>query len=125
MSIEAEEMLEHLLKVCPSAKDRWSAHLEWWGTKKIGYYNDMAVFALHVVESYQTDQMDELPQFFESVEQFITNGDDKVRDLATIGLLEDIQDIASERLGRYDMFEQWLGPISQRAWKELEQYQDK
>ncbi len=46
-------------------------------------------------------------------------GDDEVRDLVSIGLLEDLQTIASWRPFGMDVFLPWLGPTSLHAWNEI------
>ena len=117
----AEEIIPALLSACPSAEPSWTDHLGWWGTEERGYFNDMSFFAAHVVESYfgrGTDQ--ELPAFFEVVERMIRNGDAQVRDLAIIGLIEDIQNGASWRDGGGDVLKRWLGVETLKAWSGVE-----
>jgi hypothetical protein len=53
-------------------------------------------------------------------ETIIREGDDTARDAATIGVLEDIQTIASNRPFGAAAFEGWLGPLSRQAWEEID-----
>ena len=116
----AENMVSDLLKALPSVKVRWDEHLEYWGDEERGCYNDMSVFAHHIVECYQRGQTDEFGSVFALIERFISEGSPDVRELATIGLLEDIQTIGSPDRWGYKVYEQWLGSKSRIAWQEIE-----
>ncbi len=56
---------------------------------------------------------------FSLVERMLIKGDEEVRSLASIGLLEDLQNIASWQPFGMNVFLPWLGPKSQMAWNEI------
>jgi len=58
---------------------------------------DLGEFAGHVVHLYQQGQVRELPGVFAVVERLHLEGDEYVREAATIGLLEGIQNVAGHR----------------------------
>ena len=108
-----------LLQACPSAKVAWDAHVAWWGGESAGSYNDAAVFVEHIVESYRDGRVSEFPAFFALVERAIVEGDSLTLPLATIGLIETMQIVAShERFGP-SVFEPWLGTESRKHWVQI------
>ncbi len=121
MPITADQIVPELLRACPSAKDRWDEHLARWGDDERGHYNDVDVFAHHVVDSYVAGNVDELAAFFALLERLVAEGDADVVELATIGLIEVIQNVASHRSCGFRVFEGWLGPASRVAWTEVEE----
>jgi hypothetical protein len=119
MTLQADEMVDLLLKACPTANPAWSEHLADWPAEKPGHFLNMAVFARHIVECDTSSRSTEFPAFFELVERFVAEGTDEVRGLAVVGLLEDIQTIASHYPQGTTRLEPLLGPLSRQAWNEL------
>ena len=109
-----------LLEACPSARPRWEEHLAWWKGEDAGAFNDVAVFAHHIVDSYSNGLTDEYPAFFAAVERILEEGDEQARRLASIGALEDIQTISTHRTFGPAAFVGWLGPKSRAAWDEID-----
>jgi hypothetical protein len=116
----ADTVVSAVLAACPTSLDAWTSHLRWWGDDERGDYNDVAVFAHHIVNSANCGSTVEFPAFFELLERMIQQGDPHVKQLAVIGLIEDIQNIASHRPGGYTTFETWLRPATRTAWREVE-----
>ena len=115
-----DEVIPLLLAACPSAKSAWDDHLQFWGQEAAGSFNDVAVFAHHVVDSYAAGKTMEFAAFFEVLERMIREGDSQVAELATVGLIEDIQNVASHRQFGYHVFESWLATASRREWANIE-----
>jgi hypothetical protein len=115
------EAIGVLLESCPGIAPEWEEHLAWWGCEERGYYNDISVIAHYLVNCVRIGQTDFFPGVFELVEHYITAGDEDTRNLMIVGLLEGIQNVASWETSGYVVFEQWLGPRSQMAWRQLEQ----
>lgn len=117
---KADDIVPLLLEACPEAKTKWQKHLEWWGSRERSYYNDMSVFAHHIVDSYKAGELEEFDAFFQALEKLLAKGNKKVKDLVAIGIIEDIQNIASYEEGGYQVFEKWLKPLTKDAWREVE-----
>ena len=121
MGITKDQVMPLLLEAAPGFDPAWRKHLAWWGGKERGAYNDVAEFAHYVVESYAASETAEFEAVFATVERVVREGDTQARDLATIGLLEGIQTIASHHPFGASVFAKWLGPLSGQAWQEIEQ----
>jgi hypothetical protein len=116
----SDEVVPALLRACPTALAAWNRHLQLWGGDERGLFNDVAVFANHIVGCLTSGDAGEFPAFFRVVEKMIVQGDVKVRELAVTGLIEDIQNIASHRPGGYKPFESWLQPAALGSWLDVE-----
>jgi hypothetical protein len=118
--ITKPEAFALLLKTCPDAQEAWEEHLlEWEGEHETVPYLGVSVFARHIVDSFEAGKKESFPAVFQLIERLIVEGDEEVRSLAIVGLLEDIQNIASWRDFRNEVFTKWLGPHSRAAWYEL------
>src|ERR1043166_4368548 len=109
--ITESEVMPLLLAACPRFAPTWQEHLAWWKGDDRGSYNDAAEFARYLVESYNRGDTSEFEFAFATIERLIDEGDENTRVLVIVGVLEDIQTIASHSCGP-DGFVRWLGPKS-------------
>jgi hypothetical protein len=119
MSINKNQVIQMLLKTIPGFETAWQEHLKYWGAEERGEYNDIAEIARYIVESYANDNVSEFPTFFETVEAIVNEGDNSAKELAIIGVLEDIQTISSHESFGPKVFLEWLGESSTDAWNEI------
>lgn len=87
-------------------------------------YVDAGRIADEVVELARAGRLDELTAFFVVVERLHVEGDDDVRNLATIGYLEGLQNLAGHRGLDPALFLPFLGPQSLRWWRGLDAFWD-
>jgi hypothetical protein len=113
------DLIEPLLAACPSFRPRWEQHLADWHGEDAGIYNDLAVFAHHLVDSYAADRTAEFAAVFQLIERLLSQGPEELREPLSLGLLEDLQVIGSHHPFGGDAFLPWLGPESRRAWQEI------
>lgn len=114
------EVVPLLLDACPTVRDAWQKHLEFWdGQQERGHYNDAAVIAQHIVESFERGDVSEFPATFGHIERCLLEGDEEAVNLVTVGVIEGIQNIASHRPFGSQPFIAWLGPRGRIAWDEL------
>ena len=113
-------MIALLLEACPSAEASWSAHVEHWGSESRGDFNDLGVFAHHVVERFGAGATPELGAFFQLLEAFLSSLDPQTVGLAKYGLVETIQTVASHQAHGYQVLEQWCLPETVRAWSDVQ-----
>jgi hypothetical protein len=114
------EVITNLIEACPGIESKWEEHLAWWGDEERGSYNDISVIAHYLVERVTEDQTDFFPKVFQLIEQYLVEGGEEIRNLMVVGLLEGLQNVGSWESVGYRVFEKWLGPESQLAWRYLE-----
>lgn len=103
-----------LRTACPSYAGSWLSDV---GSPP-GPYVDVGAFASHLVDLLEADATSEFPDIFGTVERLLNEGDDGVQYLVTFGLIEDLQNISSNR---HDWpfaarFRGWLGASTMNAW---------
>jgi hypothetical protein len=118
--ITKPQIMPLLLEACPGFWPIWQEHLDWWKGEEPGAYNNTSEFARYLIESFERGQTSEFPAAFEAIERILNQGDQESRDIAAIGIIESLQTIGSNHSCGEDVFIQWLGPTSRRAWSEIE-----
>jgi hypothetical protein len=112
-------MFDLLLDAFPSAKPGWHEYLAEWEDEELPLYLGASVFAHHIVDSFRSGKLWEFNKGFSVIENVLTDGDDEVKGLVIVGLLEGIQFAASHQPIPTEVFCEWLGPVSKAAWDEL------
>lgn len=85
-------------------------------------YVELGAFARHLVSLLHSGATNEFVPVFAVVESLHVEGDPEVQEAATIGLLEGIQNVASNGDLEAERFAPWLGPESRRWWRGLEAF---
>jgi len=118
--IAKEEMLPMLVESCPSFAEKWSEHKqEYHDEKDYLPYVALGELALHLIELEKRNQISELENVFEVIEKLHLEGEHYVKEAATIGLLEGLQNnLGSEA----EKFVKYLKPESLKWWKELNKF---
>ena len=108
-------MFDVLLEVDPTFQPVWDAFLDKWRDQiELPLYLALGDLARHVVGKLASGRTDELLQIFTVVERWLANGDELVQEAATIGLLEDLQNLNLHKSTSPDQLKQWLGPLAAR-----------
>ena len=121
-SIQKAQVMPLLLAACPSFQVSWAAHRAGWGDDEPLLYIDLAAFARHLVNLMRQEQVSELPAVFAVVERLHTEGDSYVQEAATIGLLEDLQNLALNEQLDPASFLRYLKPETTRWWTKLNDF---
>jgi hypothetical protein len=112
--------VSRLLELCPGAVSAWQEHLASWGENpERGTYNDLAVFAHHVVDASQRGDFACTDRVFGFIEGALATPTQEVEGLLVWGLVEDIQTISSHTSGLQQTLSQRLGPKSLDAWRRI------
>lgn len=74
----------------------------------------------YLVECYERSDTAEFPVAFATIERILDEGDQDARDVAAIGVIEDLQTIGSNHSYGGDVFIEWLGPTTRVAWAQIE-----
>jgi hypothetical protein len=116
------EVIPRLMQSCPSLAAPWQAHLDEWGGDQRGIYNDAAVAAHFFVELLEARNVQELAAGFATVEDLLLRGDRETRAMVIVGLIEDVQNISSNRGHDSAEFREFLGSETSAAWEHVQRY---
>jgi len=122
--IAAAAVIPLFLNACPSFRTRWAPYAAEPSFEESLLYIHLGEFAGHVIELLGNGSTAEFAAIFEVVERLHTDGDSYVREAATIGLLEGLQNLALSAGLDPAVFEPHLGPESARWWAELSGFWD-
>lgn len=117
------EVPELLVQACPSfnGTEEWSEFWSDYGKEpELPYYLLVSAFVRHLIALKVVGKTDEFDAVFELVEDMHIRGDSYVRELATVGILEDLQNTNLHHDGTSPGdFVSYLRPISKWWWEEL------
>jgi hypothetical protein len=121
--IRREDVLNGLFDACPSFKSSpWCSEYqaEFASEPEPLDYILASAFIRHLVDLHVAGREEEFLAVFRFFETLHLNGDDYVKELATIGFLEDLQNSNLHHSGSSpDDFLTFLGPHSRWWWEEL------
>jgi hypothetical protein len=124
--ISKSEVMELFLQACPSYKKRWDKYFQEnyeSGDEQL-LYIDLADFATHFVDLYKNNELSEFPAVFDVIELLHTSGDDFVKEAASIGLLEELQNRLLSNEIKTNVFSQYLKQESLNWWNHLNDFWD-
>ena len=121
--ITKELVIPLLLSACPSFSKRWEEHRAFYEDEEL-LYIDLGEFAHHLVELQKKNRTSEFPGVFDIIERMHLEGDDYVKDAATIGMLEGIQNVAGNLGVEPGIFEKYLKPVSAKRWRQVNDFWD-
>lgn len=119
--ITKHNMMGVLIEACPSFTSKWQAFLDEWREEAddLPHYLALADLARHLIELIERGESASLTTVFAAVERLQVEGDQWVREAATIGLLEDLQNLNLHNTTNPEQFRQFLSPVSERWWDKL------
>ena len=120
LMITRNEMFEPMLEACPSFGPRWQAFCsEWEREADLPQYLALAELARHLIAMLESGQTAQLEAVFGVVEQWHLEGDSYVKEAATIGLLESLQNQSLHNTTSPDDFLRFLRPESRLWWDKV------
>lgn len=121
--IARERMFELLLEADPSLVPIWAAFTrEWEDARERPLYLALGEVARHLIRQLEAGETARFDAVFEVVERWHLRGDSYVREAATVGLLEDLQNLNLHDGTRPADFERWLRPESRRWWDKVDRF---
>jgi hypothetical protein len=119
--ITKDEMMQPLLMACPSFQPTWESFLKEWrdGTTDLPIYLALSDLARHLVGMLARNDTSTFPAVFDVVEQWHNHGDPYVKEAATVGLLEDLQNKSIHASTTPEQLRVFLGPLSAKWWDKL------
>lgn len=82
-------------------------------------YLALSEYARHLIAMLERGETTLFPQIFWAIELLHLEGDQYVREAATVGLLEDMQNLNLHSKTTPEDFRKYLGPESERWWDKL------
>lgn len=116
--ITRDDVMPLLLEACPSFAPRWQEHCANWDEEHL-LYVDLGQLVDHIVAQFATGRTEEFSALFVVCERLHLEGDLEVKEAATIGLLEGIQNVVGNTGGDPDEYRRFLGPESSKWWDVL------
>ncbi len=119
--ITKEQVMPLFLNACPSFAPDWEKYRASNPDEGL-LYIDVSELAHHMVDLIKSKQTSEFPAVFDVIERLHIDGDDYVKEVATIGVLESLQNVASNNGVDPEAFVPWLGIESRRWWRQLNDF---
>ena len=118
--IVREEVFTLILEACPLFAPAWREFCEEWGDEKdLPLYLASADLARHLISLLAAGDTATFAAVFGVVERLHREGDPYVKELATVGILEDIQNGNLHKTTEPEQFRPYLRPESERWWDKL------
>lgn len=121
--IDRAEMMPAIIAACPDFAATYDVFVaEWNDEPEAPHYLALADFSRHLISLLQTGDRQQLHAAFETIERLHTDGDEYVREAATIGILESLQNTNLHSNTKPDQFLEFLRPASLRYWRKVEDF---
>lgn len=121
MITKEQVIIPLFLEACPSFTEKCKEHCAFSEDEDL-LYVDLGEFTHHLVELHQADRKDEFPAVFEVIGRLHLEGDAYVRETATIGMLEGIQNAAGNSGVNPEEVSVYLKPESVKWWQQLNNF---
>ena len=118
--LEADQVPQLLITACPSYEGPYHEHVVEHGQDLP--YVAAGVFARVLLAVFKSGQEEQLQSAAKCIERLHVEGTPWVREFATIGLLEGIQNVWGNQGTDPELFAPYLGPESARWWKGLQSF---
>lgn len=118
--IDRDDVMSLLLASSPAFADEWDPAENLDDDSRL-LYLDVVEYVRHVLRLIRLNAASELTPIFEVIERLHVEGDDQVRELATVGILEGLQSAAATSAGVDPELEvrPYLLPVSLEWWERL------
>jgi len=121
--IDSAGMMSALLDSCPGFGSTYAAFLaEWHHESEKPYYLALADFSRYLIARLEAGDRQQLDAAFQTIERLHTEGDHYVREAATIGILESLQNTHLHESTNPQQFVAFLRPVSLRYWRKVEDF---
>ena len=119
--IAKDQMMGVLLDACPAFTTQWPAFLDEWKEEAddLPLYLALGAFAQHLIGLLERGHTEDFARIFAAVEHLHVEGDEYVKDAASVGVLEDLRNRNLHTHTEPEQFRPFLGAESVRCWDEL------
>ncbi|WDQ15417.1 DUF7674 family protein [Rhodopirellula sp. P2] len=121
--LDRAEVMAVIIAACPDFTATYGAFMaEWEDELENPYYLALADFSRYVISLLETRDRQQLHVAFETIERLHIDGDKYVREAATIGILESLQNTNLHSNTMPDQFLEFLRPVSLQYWRKVEDF---
>ena len=122
--IEKDTMMAPMLEACPSFRPAWEEFVEEWRSEPDPQplYLALSSLARYLISALSVRDAATMSRAFAVVERWLLEGDKYVREAATVGLLEDLQNTSLHEATSPRDFEPYLLPKSLKVWRDVERF---
>jgi hypothetical protein len=120
-------MIPLLIEASPEFQPTWEEFVEYYSSEleDLPYYICLGDFAKYLVEKLDKEDTHDFEAIFQVVERLHIEGEHYVKEAATVGLLEGIQNIMGHKNKNPDLFRPFLLPETTRWWNKLNDFWEK
>ncbi|MGE0006305.1 MAG: hypothetical protein AB7S92_12000 [Parvibaculaceae bacterium] len=132
--ITRRHMFEPLLAALPGFRPAWQAFADHWTDASrdrgaepgdLPHYLLIADLARHLADLLEAGRQDDVRHALAVAERWLLEGDAYVKEAATVGLIEDLQNVAQRRGIAEDRFTVLLGPEGRHWWDKVSRFWSK
>lgn len=121
--IDRAEMMSAIRAACPNFGATYDAFLDdWKEDSEVPPYVSLAAFSRHMISLLETGDQQQLHAAFQAIERLHVDGDEYVREAATVGILENLQNTNFHSKTTPRQFLEFLRPVSLRYWRKVEDF---
>jgi hypothetical protein len=121
--ITRDEMMALMLSACPSFQSAWLEFVdEWRAEDEKPLYLALGSLARHLIAMLAAQDTAGLTSAFSVIERWHADGDPYVREAASVGLLENLQNESLHESTSPKDFEPFLLPQSLKWWRKVERF---
>lgn len=122
--IERSQMFEPMLEAHPEFSELWDEFIKEWLSEPEGlpYYTLISDVVRECSKILATGQKHRIRKVLSVVERWLLEGDKYVREAATVGFLEDLQNGNLHEGTTPEDFVEFLGPECSFWWKKVERF---
>lgn len=120
--IREPEVMPLLVAACPSFAEVWAEYTSDPDFDPALLHVHLGEFAAHVIELLRHGDSPELEPTFDVIERLFSEGDEEVREAATLGLLDGLQSATVTAAVSPARFLALLRPATRQRWDELERF---
>ena len=121
--IDRAEMMSAIIATCPDLSATYDSFAaKWQDELESPCYLALADFSRYVISQLETGNRHQLHVAFETIERLHIEGDSYVREAATIGILESLQNTNLHSNTKPEQFLEFLRPVSLSNWRKVEDF---
>lgn len=121
--IDRAMMMPSIIAACPDFTAAYDAFVaEWQDESETPHYLALADFSRFMISRLEIGDRQQLDAAFEMIERLHVDGDEYVREAATIRILESLQNTHLHSKTNPEQFLEFLRPVSLRYWRKVEDF---